>query len=344
MPQPKGIHRVTKRRSSGAEVKYHYAWRGGPRFWTSTSRIPENGPAYWQAYMKAVEELAPAAGTFRQVLLDYLASPEFASLKPRSRRDIEVSIGHPENGIDARFGDAPLEAFNRDQIRTVIYQWRDKIASDRVADMRVTHLSGILSWALDRRLIRTHHARSIRKRYNASRSDVIWTDAEIETFIAGAPSWIGNALLVATETGLRPGDLIRLTRAHIDKDSIRMRTGKRDRMVVVPITRKLRAYLDTIPSDQFLLVPGAQGGPLADPNYLGRKVGQWRDRLGLRPELHFYDARGTAATRLYQADASLRQIATAMGWSPQHTAAMIEVYAAENPDAPSDLLDRLARG
>lgn len=43
---------------------------------------------------------------------------------------------------------------------------------------------------------------------------------------------------------------------------------------------------------------------------LGDAVSTWRDKLGLRSELRLYDARGTAATRLFQAGAELREIAT----------------------------------
>lgn len=79
-------------------------------------------------------------------------------------------------------------------------------------------------------------------------------------------------------------------------------------------------------------------------NYLGDAVSTWRDKLKIRKDLRLYDARGTAATRLLMADATLKEIATAMGWSIKHAAQVIERYAALSPEMSDGVADKLARG
>ncbi len=51
----KGIHRVKRKLASGKRVEYHYAWRGGPRFWDSRSGIEKGSPEYSAAYRRAAD-------------------------------------------------------------------------------------------------------------------------------------------------------------------------------------------------------------------------------------------------------------------------------------------------
>ena len=55
------------------------------------------------------------------------------------------------------------------------------------------------------------------------------------------------------------------------------------------------------------------------------------------------DTRGTAATRLLNADLSLRQIAVLMGWSVRYVAQAIEHYAQVSPDESDAALRKLNR-
>lgn len=74
---------------------------------------------------------------------------------------------------------------------------------------------------------------------------------------------------------------------------------------------------------------------------LGDAVSEWRDRLNIRKELRLYDARGTAATRLLEAGADLKEIATHMGWSLKHAAEVIERYVALSADMSDSLAEKL---
>lgn len=55
------------------------------------------------------------------------------------------------------------------------------------------------------------------------------------------------------------------------------------------------------------------------------------------------DTRGTAATRLLNADLSSRQIAVLIGWSVRYAAQVIEHYAQVSPDESGVVLRKLNR-
>jgi hypothetical protein len=340
---PKGIHRVAKRRADGRVAEYHYAWRGGPRFWSSDDGIPVNGTDYWADYHRTVSDMRPSRGKFREVLAAYLDNPTFKNLAPRTQKDTRESIFHPINGIEIKFGDAPTAAFERPEIRRAAYLWQDAITSDRVADRRMKDLTKIVAWAIDRRFITHHHLQRMNPRYTVDRSDIIWTDDEITAFVTVAPEWVSRVLIAATETGLRPGDLTLLSRGHVQSTThgqrIFMRTAKRKKVVSIPVTQRMAELIEATPKTRLNILATSTGQPFKGTNYMMKSVREWRRKAGIREELHLHDARGTAATRLFRADASLREISMHMGWSVQHTAKMIEIYVQQNPaEHEADLL------
>lgn len=345
-----GINRVRKKLADGTTIEMHYAWRGkgAPCFWRSDSKIKVGSAEYVAALAEATPKAVVAKGKFREVILGWLDSQEFARLAPRTQSDMRTSINHPKNGIDLKFGDAPARAFDDPRIRKQVLDWRDTIGG-KVGDDRVRHLQRIVSWALDRGRLMHHRLTQIKSVYQSSRAEVFWTQEEIAKFVSGAPAHIGRILIAATETGLRPGDLVGLSREHIHPTIAGRRLviwtskGKAKRRVAsVPVTPAMAALIDSLPPGQSAIITNQRGAKYQDEDYLGDAVSTWRDKLGLRRELRLYDARGTAATRLFQAGADLREIATHMGWSIKHAAEVIERYVALSPEMTDGLAAKLA--
>ncbi|WP_181164728.1 tyrosine-type recombinase/integrase [Amaricoccus solimangrovi] len=343
-----GINRVRKRLASGEVREYHFAWRGkgAPLFWRSDSGIGIGSAEYVAAWKAAIPAKPMAAqGKFRELILGYLGGPEFNGLAARTRADIEASIRHPKNGIDTEFGAAPIPAFNDPRIRREVLDWRDRIGG-KVGDTRVDHLQAIVGWAHDRGRLTANHLLRIKAVYKANRAEIFWTSDEIAAFEAGAPHAVARILIAATETGLRPGDLLLLERAHIHPTPkgrrIVLWTRKRGRLVSIPVTDRMGALIDATPEGRERILVNQGGEPYRHENYLGDAVSAWRDRLKMRRELRLYDARGTAATRLLEAGADLREIATAMGWSVAHASQVIERYVALHPGMTDALGAKLA--
>lgn len=342
-----GIHRVRQKLSDGSVREYHYAWRGkgAPRFWSSESAVRVGSAEYLADLAAAAPKGAIARGKFREIILAYLDSADFTELAERTRKDIRISLYHPTNGIDAKFGDAPARAFDDPRIRGQVLAWRDNIGG-KVGDDRVRHLQRIVGFALDRTKLMHHRLQRIRSVYKSSRADIFWLPHEIETFIAGAPPAVAKIVILGTETGLRPGDLLELSRQNIHRTPHGRRivvwTKKRRRLASIPVTERLAGLIDTLPPEQDRLLVNQGGTPYQHENYLGDAVSTWRDKLKLRKELRLYDTRGTAATRLLEAGAELKEIATHMGWSVKHAAEVIERYVALSPGMTDGLAAKLA--
>ncbi len=346
-----GINKVRKRLADGSVREYHYASRerGAVAFWNSGMAYAVGSPEYLAALSAARPVAEKAKGLFRGLVLDFLASQDFTRLAVRTQADMRASIFHPKTGIDAKFGDGPRAVFDDPRIRGVVLKWRDGIGG-KVGDDRMRHLQRIVGWAHDRGALRFNHLTRMRSVYRSNRAEVFWTDEEIDAFVRGAPPHIGRILIAATETGLRPGDLAQLGPAHIHPTPHGRRiviwTAKRKRLASIPVTPRMAALIDATPKGQAHFLVNKGGQPYQHENYLGDAVSQWRDRLKMRSALRLYDARGTAVTRLLWADASLKEIGTAMGWSVKHTSEIIERYAALSPEMADGLAEKLeaARG
>lgn len=127
---------------------------------------------------------------------------------------------------------------------------------------------------------------------------------------------------------------------------LRVRTNKRKRAATIPVTPAMAALIDATPRDRVLLLTSANGKPLT-AHRASEGLRQWRDKAGLTPEalgydLRLQDTRGTAATRLLNAGLSLGEIASHMGWSVRHAAAVIEHYSRVSPDETDAVLVKLA--
>ena len=94
-----------------------------------------------------------------------------------------------------------------------------------------------------------------------------------------------------------------------------------------------------------MLLVSELGRPLT-ARWASIQITKWRREAQIPPwidgrEKTVSDTRGTAATRLLNADLSLRQIAVLMGWSVRYAAQVIEHYAQVSPDESDAVLRKL---
>lgn len=353
----KGVHIVRKKLANGDLREYHYAYRGGPKFWSSDMSNTKGGAEYIKAYTDSLPD--KPKGIVREILIKFLDSPDFIQLSERYKKDIKQSIFHPQNGIDEKFGSAPTDVFNYQRIRAEVFNWCDSINSPKVATDRLRHLQKVIKWAFDRGAINQYHLRDIKSRYTSGdRAELFWTAQEIDAFVRLAPPHVARILVALSETGLRPGDLYRLSRFHIETTNNGLRivinTEKRKRIVSVPVTPRMKSLIDDTPAGQSIFLVGKKGSPYKHPNYLGDAVSTARDDIlamckkrgipaPFRAELRLYDARGSAANRLLRAGVTIPEIATAMGWSIKKAAEVLENYAALHPDMTDGLGEKIKK-
>lgn len=339
-----GIHRQKRRLADGSVREHHYAWRGGPKFWSSCSDVREGSDAYIAALDKARARNRLGGRTVAAMVDEFLDSAEFKTRKPRTRDD------YRKWGLRfaVEFAEDPAKLFEWPESRGELLRWRDRWAhSPKQADMAVTTAVIILNWARDRSIVTHHNCDRIAKLYEGGdRAEIIWPPAEVEKFQAMAPRWVWRALSSALETGLRPGDLVRLGRSHIKQTPkgrrIQIRTNKTGRVASIPVTPAMAEIIDETPADRLVILVGDRGKPLTERG-IASAVDYWQKKAGVPEDLRLYDCRGTAVTKLMMAGGDLKELATTFGWSLRYAQNVIENYVALVPEVADAVLVKLTR-
>jgi integrase len=314
----KGIAKVTAKGRT-----YWYAWRGGPRL--------RGGPGtaeFVASYREAHESLrAPDTSRFRFLVAQYKASSEYEKLAASTKRNWTPWLDR----VGDYFGDLQVAQFDRpEKIRPVIRQWRNRWADKpRTADYGLQVLSRVLSYAVDPLgRLAGNPCEGIKQLYSGDRSESIWTDAEVAQLKKTCSTEIAHAVDLASHTGLRLGDLLRLSWSHVGEDTITIATGKsrQYREAIIPLYDALRNVLASIPKRSTTVLTNSRRRPWTTDGF-GSSFNKAKIDADLaNSDLHFHDLRGTAATRFYTAGLSERVIAEIMGWEEEHVARIIRRY------------------
>lgn len=316
---------ITKVKAKGHT--YYYAWRGGPRL-----RGEPGSPEFIKSYNEAIEERrTPDQSRFRALVTLYRASADYKELAASTQRNWSTWLDR----IIDHFGDLRIAQFDRpEKIRPIIRQWRNNWADKpRTADYGMQVLSRVLGYAVDPLgKIASNPCEGIKRLYSGDRSEIIWTAADLAEFKAAASVQAAWAADLAAHTGLRLGDLIRLSWSHVEADAIVLRTGKsrQRREVIVPLYDELRAVLAHIPKVATTVLANSQRKSWTED---GLKTAIQRAKVAAKwgsKDLHFHDLRGTAATRFYVAGLSVRVIAEIMGWEEETVEKIIRRYVGRN--------------
>jgi integrase len=104
----------------------------------------------------------------------------------------------------------------------VIRRWRNQWADKpRTADYGIQVLSRVLSYAVDPLgKIAGNPCEGIKQLYSENRSEIIWTESDLVQLKRACTAEIAHAVDLAAHTGLRLGDLLRLSWSHVRADTI----------------------------------------------------------------------------------------------------------------------------
>lgn len=314
----KGVAKVTAKGRT-----YYYAWRGGPRL-----RGQPGSQEFMASYNEAVESRrTPDTGRFKSLIVLYKASAEYAKLADSTKRNWSPWLDR----ISDYFGNLRIAQFDRpEKIRKVIRRWRNQWAdSPRTADYGMQVLSRVLSFAVDPLgKLASNPGEGIKQLYTGSRSEIIWTDSTIATIKKTCSPEIAHAVDLASHTGLRLGDLLRLSWSHVGEDAITLATGKSRgrREAIIPLYDELRNVLARIPKHSTMILTSSKRRPWTAHGF-GSSFNTAKKQAGLADkDLHFHDLRGTAATRFYIAGLSVRVIAEILAWGEDQVSRIIRRY------------------
>lgn len=336
----KGWFTTYKNLKSGERAEYHYHRATGARL-----HGKPGSPEFIADYAAAENLIRDRlAGTFSGLVRSYTLSIEFeeqlaASTQAEYRRLLTAG--------EVEFGNMPLAALDDPRVRKDFLDWREKVgrvSGEREADNRLSAISAMLTWAVDRGQVTANYLRGFKRIYHADRSEIIWLPEHIAAFMNAAPVEMQRALILGLHTGQREGDLLRLPwSAYIDGFWIQLRQGKARRggklgpLIEIPCTAALRRMLDGMERLSPLILT-TKTGQSFKKRYFARLWDEAMRKAGLRSvlspghddpvELHFHDLRGTAVTLLSEAGCTPQQIATITGHSLKTVHRILERYLA----------------
>ncbi|QIG92885.1 tyrosine-type recombinase/integrase [Bradyrhizobium sp. 6(2017)] len=314
----KGIAKVT----SKGQV-YYYAWRKGPRL-----RGEPGSPEFMASYNEAIENRrAPDTDRFRSLVTLYKGSDDYKKLADSTKRNWAPWL----DKIGQHFGELRIAQFDRpEKIRPIIRRWRNQWADKpRTADYGLQVLSRVLSYGVDPLgKIAGNPCEGIKQIYSTNRSEIIWTETDIALLKQTCSADVGHAVDLAAHTGLRLGDLLRLSWSHVGEDAITITTGKSKhrRTAIIPLYDDLRRVLASIPKRSTTILTNVRRRPWTT-NGFGTAFDRAKIVAKMKGhDLHFHDLRGTAVTKLYIAGIPERVIAEVMAWSEDEVAKIIRRY------------------
>jgi len=335
----KGWFTTYKNLKSGERAKYHYHRATGIRL-----HGKPGSPEFIADYAAAEKLIRDRlAGTFNALVRAYTLSIEFeeklaASTQAEYRRLLTAA--------EAEFGFMPLAALDDPRVRKDFLDWREKVArksGDREADNRLSAISAMLTWAVDRGQATANYLRGFKRLYHADRSEIIWLPEHVAAFMAVASIEMQRAMILALHTGQRQGDLLRLPWSAYNGSTITLRQGKARHgrspapPVIIPCSAALRRMLDAMERTSPLILT-TKTGQSFKKRYFARLWDETATAAGLESitlpafdqpvRLHFHDLRGTTVTLLSESGSNPQQVATITGHSLKTVHRILERYLA----------------
>jgi integrase len=328
-----GVHKVTRELKSG-EVTYYYAWRGGPRI-----KAKPGTRAFTREFIRLTRDRPPPAEdqTIGWLVQEYLASAEYQKLKPSTRRDYERIIG----AIRVKFGLMPIRAVEAKGARKVFLAWRDTMRdTPRSADMHVTVLARLLSWAKDREDVMRNPLEGVEKLHDGgNRKDAIWMPNQLRKILDKGAPHIVNVVKMALWTMQRQADILTMPTLAYDDGRLwitQAKTGARVR--VAPADEILPILADAKEKKRQRVLVNSFGQNWTSSGFRAsfRTEMKRLDISGVR----FHDLRGTGITYAYAHGMDIERIAEISG----HSKAECEAIIRKNYLAGGDVIEAIRAG
>lgn len=307
------IHAVKKRLADGRVQTYYYH-----RLTRKRIHGQPGTPEFLESYRQAASDDGPPRDTLAGIIHDFVRSPEFSRLAPRTRNDYHQHMAD----LEGAFGDAPLQALEDRRFRALALKERDRIAqaSAKRADYWWAVLRRVLSWAVDRGLLQSNVCRGGGKLYTPDRRDRIWSPEQIAALMEVASAEMRLAVLLALYTAQRQGDILALRWSAWDGRRIELTQQKTGQHVIIPAVAPLRTALEAAPRRAITIITNPSGRPWP-VNSFRSAFAKTRQRASITG-LTFHDLRGTCLTWLAQAGCTQAEIAAISGHKTTSHSAM----------------------
>ena len=314
----KGIHRVKKRQADGS-IKVYLYHRG--------TGLPLDPSKLAATYAAAETKMRVRPDhTLGGLIRLFNTSSTFADLSEASRREYRWKFLR----IERKWGTVPEDTFNHaddaDAFAGDALAWHQDLGktSRRSADNLMSALCRVLSFAKEQRRIKHHPIPTFRRLYKSDRSDKTWSEELQQQFIAIARPAMATAMILVRNTAMRASDVRKFPWTRYNGEQVQIRSSKTGKLVWIPATRELKAYLDALPRAGALVMLTTTGKAYAK-RYFNEHWREDADKVDAG-DLNFHDNRGTAATLLAEVGATAPEIAEAMTWTVDKAQKIIDTY------------------
>jgi len=280
------------------------------------------------------------------VRTEYLPHSKATNRPSSYRRDVVSS-----RSILPELGGILLRAISRGEIQRYLDQRiggttrTGRPPAPATVNREFAFISGALSEAVGRGYLEYNPASGIRM-LPEENERVRWLSLqEEERLLEFCSDWIRPVVVAAVETGLRRGELLRLTWADIDRGrrQIRVEYSKNHSVRYIPTSRRLEGTLDSLnpfvgPEGPcpFVFVNAETGRPFEEGGVSHAFMRAARS-AGLK-NVRFHDLRHSFASRLVQAGVPLNNVRELLG---HRSMAMVLRYSHLAPSNLRDAIDAM---
>jgi len=257
--------------------------------------------------------------TLGELICAYQSGEKFQSLAPRTQSDYSKVFEHLK----------AIESTPLDQITPgFLTRFKDELKVGQRAKVYVIQVLGaVFTWGRQRDWLTTNPAHGVEIKRRIGHGNRPWKPFELDAVLTAASPRLRLAVLLGAYTGLREGDVLRLTWSAYDGAAIKTKQGKTGREVVIPVHTRLKQELAAAPKVHPVIVVGKRGVPFTEDGFRGsffRLIRQLTKHGKVEKGLTFHGLRHTLGTALAESGASTRTIATVLGHANQR---MSEYYS-----------------
>jgi integrase len=295
----------------------HYYRRNGLRVPLSHTNLAEDY-ARVHASFTAQPKATGLRGSFGELVQTFYSSGDLKQLKDSTKVEYRRLI----DKANAKWRDVPLEGITR----KALLAYRDKLAATPVtANNLMRVLSTLLTFGVDRGLIKENPIRDLKKLKVQSEGWRPWTEAEVEVFTTLAEGAPRIAFMLALYTGQRRGDLLKLRWDQIRDGKLTLVQGKTQKPLVLPLHAKLQRELELWKAARKItgttVVHRENGQPYTDDGF-GTIWTREQNRLGVKAPFH--GLRKNATIALIEAGCTVQEAQAITGHA---TLNMLSHYA-----------------
>ena len=246
----------------------------------------------------------PLTGSVAAIVTAYKASPEFLTLRERSRWEYSLYL----DIICEGWGPLPVTGLQRKHILGL----RDKFAeTPGKANKVVMVLRILLSFAVERDYLAQNPAKDIKK-LKMGEGHATWPDASVDRFLVSAAPTMVLALKLALYTGQRQGDVLRMCWSDYDGERIHVVQSKTGARLWIPIHDTLREALEAEKRVSPIILTTTTGKPFVSASYFRKQFAAAVRDAGLIG-LTFHGLRYTAVAKLFEAGCTVKEVASITG-------------------------------